>query len=91
MLAVAFLLLPTLWIVYVLRFTPPSYISSSKMMLAGTLTLSSPAPARPPSHIDRDTVYGILALVIIYAPGLALSLFAIFYRRRPREIAPPTI
>ena len=91
MLAIALLLLPTLWIVYVACLTPPSYISTSKMMLAGTLTLSSPTPVPPHSRIDRDTVYAILVLMIIYAPGLALFLFAIFYRRRPREIAPPTI
>ena len=91
MLAVALLVLPTLWIVYVVGPTQLSFRSSSKMILREPYTLSSPTPAPLLPHIDRDTVYGVLALVIIYAPGLALSLFAIFYRRKPREIAPPTI
>jgi hypothetical protein len=90
-LAIALLLLPTLWIVYVVGLTQLSFISSSKMMLSGTYTLSSPTPAPLLARIDRDTVYNIVALVIIYAPGLALLIFAAFYRRRPHEISPPTI
>jgi hypothetical protein len=91
MLAVALSVLPTLWIVYVVGPTQLSFISSSKMMLLRPYTLSSPTPAPLLAHIDRDTVYGIFALVIIYTPGLAFLLFAIFYRRTPRENAPPTI
>jgi hypothetical protein len=60
-------------------------------MLPGLYTLSSPTPAPLLERIDRDTVYGIVALALIYAPGVALLLFAIFYRRRSPEITPPTI
>jgi hypothetical protein len=92
-LAVVFLLAPTLWLGYYAFFTPPTYVSTSKMMVSGKLSISSAPQLQAPrdSTIDWDTVYLVVALLLIYSPGIALLSFALFYRGRSRTVAPPII
>ena len=92
-LAFVFLVAPTLWLGYHAFFAPPTYVSTSKMMLAGKLSISSePLPPAPRhSFIDRDTVYGALVLVAIYTPGITLAILAALRSRRSSAVSPPTI
>src|SRR4051812_22498583 len=92
MLAALLLLAPTLWIGYHAFFAPPTYLSTSKMTLAGKLSISSEPLPSPPHHslIDRETVYAVLALVAIYTPGITLLILAALRSRRSSAVSPPT-
>jgi len=64
--------------------TPPSYLSPSRMMLEGRLTISPDAQGVVPAEHRHAAV--TLLIVAIYAPSLALLFFAIFFKRR-NEVA----
>jgi len=94
---VALLVAPTVWLIYIVYFTPPSYIGTAKMMVAGKLVVSTspeaahtPAPQTSHVAVDRDDIIAIVALVAIYLPGITLLLVAAFRTRRLRA-ATPTI
>jgi hypothetical protein len=63
------------------------------MMVSGKLSISSAQPLEVPRHssIDRETLYVIVALLILYAPGITLLVFAVLYKGRAKSDATPTV
>ena len=83
--AVVLLLLPTVFVV-ITFFQPREYQSSV------FLELDAHGVAKRAPLIDRDTLYGLLLVIGIYLPGVALMVTSVLSRRRkPKLNGTPTI
>jgi hypothetical protein len=49
------------------------------------------APSPPPATVDRDTIYALVFLILIYTPGIAVLIFAASFRKRPDIVSERTI
>ena len=81
------ILLATTYAIFGTYFLPrPSYMSSGRMIVAEPIMIPRDAEVSvpPPEPTDAAIAFRVTA---VYTPGVALLLFALFFRRKRVEIA----
>jgi hypothetical protein len=82
--AIVILLVTTYEVFSTYFIAPPSYMSSGELIVSGPITIPPDAKVSVSPPEPTDAVIA-LRITAVYIPGVALLLFALFFKRKRVE------